>query len=64
MKVKDNGKCELCNVEDDIHHILYKCPRFDHIRKNYPTLENQTPIKTIYEQKDANTLNEIIYYLN
>jgi ribonuclease HI len=64
MKVQEKGKCEQCNVEDDVHHILYKCPRFDQHRQQYTTLVNQTSLKTIYENKDADSMLQIIYFLN
>jgi hypothetical protein len=66
MKVTDTGLCEQCNVQADIHHILYICPRsrYSTSRAKYDLLEGQTAIKTIYAKVNPESWKQVIYFQN
>jgi hypothetical protein len=64
MKVTDIGLYKQCNVQADIHHILYFCTRYSTSRAKYDLLEGQTAIKTIYAKADPESWKQVIYFLN
>lgn len=58
-----NDKCEHCNVKEDIIHILHYCSKFDHIRREYPLLQNKEDLITILAGTNFKKIKEIAKFI-
>ncbi|XP_062534036.1 uncharacterized protein LOC134203073 [Armigeres subalbatus] len=59
-----DDQCEWCDTTEDLQHILYVCPKYNHSRVDYPALEYMKPSKIFYGKKNEEDLKQIVQFLN
>ncbi|XP_021706514.1 uncharacterized protein LOC110678195 [Aedes aegypti] len=62
-KWEDDELCEWCETTEDLHHILYDCPRYNQSRVEYPSLEYMKPLETILSEKCEEEMKQIVKFL-
>lgn len=43
--------CEYCDVQENLNHILYDCPRYSLTRRKYPVLDNKSDLISVLKTK-------------
>lgn len=65
MKLIDSDKCDICNVVDDIDHIILKCKKYDNIRNSdtYHILKSVSKLSDLIKNVDSLTYRRIVEFL-
>ncbi|XP_062539004.1 uncharacterized protein LOC134207299 [Armigeres subalbatus] len=58
-----SDECEHCQETENLHHLLYICPRFNTQRSKFLILELCKPLEQILEENNENDLQQIVAYL-
>lgn len=52
FKQKQTENCETCKEIDDINHILFKCKKYENIRKKVNLIKNQNNVDELIKNKN------------
>ena len=55
--------CDYCNVQENLIHILYDCPRYNLTRLKYPVLDDKTVFTSILKNKKADEYLQIAEFV-
>jgi ribonuclease HI len=54
-----DDKCDSCNVVESITHILFECPKFYALKKDFPLLSKYTDIITILKSNKKDVIKQL-----
>lgn len=58
-----SSKCDACDQDEDIIHVLYDCSKHNHIRTKYQVLHKRIDLKILLARKYQDEYEQITKYL-
>lgn len=52
FNLRESEMCELCNVREDLEHMMMKCDRHQLVRNGYEIFENCTSMTNLLKETD------------
>ena len=56
--------CTTCNIQENLHHILFDCVRLSTIRSKYPVLIQKLELKNILKNKKLDQYLQLAEFIN
>jgi hypothetical protein len=62
IKIKEDNKCETCNLPEDVEHVVFKCQKYDNAR-NHLNINRFNNFTQMYLELGESTIEKLADFI-